>query len=188
MEIPNSLLVAIMFVMILSLGIVNILASLASEIDYHTKKENKGICISWIVLLLLVHFNIFWHTIDILSIEAWRFAGFLYIVTGPILIFFATDLMLPGSPQSESRDLKAHYFLVSRRFFFILALLQLWMIGVDLAFGGEFTGSSGFNAVMVALASTMAFSQSTILHVWGTAAAWAIFATSLVLRGLGVIV
>ena len=188
MEISKSILVAIMFVMILSIGIVNILASLASKIDYRASQENKGICISWIILLLMAHFNMFWHTIDILSIEAWRFVGFLYIITGPVLIFFATDLMLPGSSQSETRDQKGHYFLVSRRFFFILALLQLWMIGVDFVFGKGFTGSGGFNIAMLALAVTLASSQSTNLHVWGTVAAWAIFMISAVLRGLGVIV
>lgn len=187
MEISNSLLVAIMFVMILSLGIVNILAALASEISYRTNQENKGVCISWIILLLLAHFNVFWHTIDIVSIETWRFAGFLYIVAGPILIFFATDLMLPVSSQTESRDLKAHFFLVSRRFFLILALLQLWMIGVDILFGRGFTGSGGFNAAMLALAVALASSQSPKLHVWGTVAAWGFFVSSLFLRGMGFI-
>jgi hypothetical protein len=188
MEISNSMLVAIMFVMILSIGIVNILASLASKIDYRANQGHRGICISWIVLLLLMHFNMFWHTIDILSIEAWRFVGFLYLVTGPVLIFFATDLMLPGSPQSEAHDLNEHYFLVSRRFFFILALLQLWMIGVDIVFGKGLTGSGGFNLAMFALTVTLASSQSTNLHVWGTVAVWGFFMISLTLRGLGVIV
>ena len=92
MEISNSLLVAMMFVMILSIGIVNILASLASTIDYRTNQGHKGICISWIILLLLAHFNLFWHTIEIMSIGTWGFVGFLYIVTGPILIFLQATL------------------------------------------------------------------------------------------------
>lgn len=187
MEISNSMLVAIMFVMILSIGIVNILASLASKIDYRANQKNKGICLSWIVLLLLAHFNMFWHTVDILSIEAWRFFGFLYIIAGPVLIFFATDLMLPESSHPEASDLKGHYFLVNRRFFFILVLLQLWMIGVDLVFGRGFTGAGGFNLATLAIALILIALQSAKIHVWGAVAAWTVFMTSLVLREAGVI-
>jgi hypothetical protein len=187
-EFSNSLLVAIMFVMILSIGIVNILASLASKIDYRSKQTNPGICMSWIILLLLAHFNMFWHTIAIMSIEEWVFAGFLCIVTGPILIFFATDLMLPEPSHPESSDLRAHYFTVSRRFFCMIAVLLLWSIGVDLVLGRGFTGAGGFNVVMFALAVILAFSQLPRLHVLGTGLAWALFITSLALRGLGVIV
>ena len=188
MEVSNSLLVAIMFVMILSIGIANILASLASKIDFSSKQTNPGIWVSWLILLLLAHFNMFWHTIAIISIEEWAFAGFLYIVTGPILIFFATDLMLPEPSHPESSDLRAHYFTVSRRFFYIIAVLQLWMIGVDVVLGRGFTGAGGFNVVMFALAVTLALSQLPKLHVLGTGLAWVLFLTSLALRGLGVIV
>ncbi len=188
MEIPHSLLVAIMFVMILSIGIANILDSLASKIDYRSKQTNRGICISWIILLLSAHFNMFWHTIAIISIEKWAFAGFLYIVTGPILLFFATDLMLPEPSHPESSDLRAHYFTVSRPFFWILAVLQLWLIGVDLVLGRGFTGAGGFNVVMFALAVTFALSQLPKFHILGTGVAWVLFISSLVLRGLGVIV
>jgi hypothetical protein len=177
-----------MFVTILSIGIANILATLASNIDYHTNQENKGICISWIILLLLAHFNMFWHTIAIMSIETWRFAGFLYTVTGPILILFASDLMLPGRSQGEFHDLKAHYFLVSRRFFFIIALLKIWDIGVDVVLGRGFTGAGGLSLVMLGLAVTMATSQAAKLHFAGTIAAWILFVTGLALRGWGVIV
>ena len=59
---------------------------------------------------------------------------------------------------------------------------------MDIIFGEGFTGSGGFNIAMLALAVTLASSQSTRLHVWGTVVAWAIFLTSVALRGLGVIV
>jgi len=55
----NTLLVALMFVTILSMGIGNILSSLADIFNHATSSRRHPVHISWIVLLLIVHFNLF---------------------------------------------------------------------------------------------------------------------------------
>ena len=69
-----------------------------------------------------------------------------------------------------------------------MALLQLWMIGVDIVLGRGFTGAGGFNVAMFVLSVSMASSQSYKLHLSGTIAAWILFVGALVFRSLGVIV
>ena len=187
MEISNTLLAAIMFVMILSVGILNILSWLAGIVNHTSENKIGWILVNWLVLLLIAHFNMFWHTLDIMTIEDLKFAGFLYIVTGPILIFFATSIMLPGASQAEYNGMRRHYFGVSRRFFAILALLQLWDIGVDLVLGRGFSGAAILSVAMLALALAMMSSQNARLHILGTIVVWLLFLTFLLLRGLGVV-
>lgn len=105
MEISNTLLAAIMFVMILSVGIVSILSWLAGFTNLRSEKKIGWMLINWLILLLLAHLKMFWHTLDIMSVQELKFVGFLYIVTGPVLIFFGTSIMLPEASRAESSDL-----------------------------------------------------------------------------------
>ena len=38
----------------------------------------------------MLHLDLFWNTLEILSVEEWSFAEFLYIVLGPVLLLLAT--------------------------------------------------------------------------------------------------
>jgi hypothetical protein len=176
-----------MLVMILSVGIVNILSWLAGIINLRSDKKIGWMVIIWLILLLLAHLKMFWHTLDILSIEALKFSGFLYIITGPILILFATNIMLPEASHDEPPDPKSHYIRVCRWFFFIFSLLQLWNSGVDIFLGKGFTGAGGFNAALFVVSGVLASSQNTKLHVAGTGVACLLFFITLLLRGLGAV-
>ena len=187
MDISHTLLAAIMFVMILSLGIVNILSWLAGIVSHRAENKIGWILINWLILLLIAHFNMFWHTLEIISIEDLKFGGFLYIIMGPILIFFATSVILPDESQAESNGMRGHYFRVCRRFFVIVALLQLWDIGVDFLIGRGVSGGSIFSIIILVLALVLTSSQNAKLHILGTVVAWLLFLTTLLLRGLGVI-
>ena len=185
MEITNALLVAMMFVVLLTIGIGNIIMALAVLVDRRTPVKPDAMHTSWVVLLLLVYFNLFWHVLDILTVADWNFLEFLYIVAGPMLLFFATHVLLPDASSSVANDLRAHYFGISRQFFFFLALLELWTMGVDLMLRKGLTAASSFNAAAFALAILLAYSQQPKVHSLGTGAAWILFVAGMVLQGLG---
>ena len=185
MEISNSLLVAIMFVLILSLGIANIVAALASLVGRTPTIKVDPLHVNWTLILLLIYLNLFWHTTDLLVIEQWAFAGFLYIVAGAILIFFATSVLVPEASLGDT-DLRAHYFQVSRRFFSLLALLQVWIIGADLILTGEMTTAGIGNAVALGLIVVLASTQQLRVHVAGTAVTWVLYVAAMSLRSAGV--
>lgn len=145
MEISNSLLVSLMFVTILTLGIANILMSLASIVSKQAGVSYYWIHSSWKVLLFLIYLSIFWHTANIVSIKDWDFTGFLFILCGPILIFFVTKVLLSDPKSSGDSDPVASYFNLAGRFFGIMALLQLWTIITDYFLSGGLTRKDGLN-------------------------------------------
>ena len=185
MEVSSSLLVAFMFIIILSMGIGHILGAVAVMVDRRVGQRIGALHLNWTLLLLLFYFHLFWHTIDLLSTEEWGFTGFLYIMAGAILIYFATCILLPE--PDDSLDMRAHYFEVSRQFFFLLALLQAWIIGVDFLLGTGFTSAGVVNLVVLLLALLLATSRKITVHVGGTAVAWVLFLGSMVVRSLGLI-
>lgn len=187
MEISSSLLVAVMFIIILSMGIGHILVAAAAMVDRRVARRIDALHASWTLLLLLIYFNLFWHTIDLLATEEWGFASFLYIMAGAVLIYFATCILLPEMPANDSLDLRAFYFEVGRQFFLLLALLQAWIIGVDMLLGTGFTSAGVVNLVALLLALLLASSRKPTIHTGGTVVAWVLFLGSTGLRGLGLI-
>jgi len=181
------MLVAVMFVIILSMGIGHILAAAASMVDRRRAGQIDPLHVSWMLLLLLWYFNLFWHTLDLLSTEKWSFATFLFIMTGAILLYFATYILIPEQSDVESRDMRAYYFEASSQFFLILAILQAWIMGVDWLLRSGFTSAGIVNLIVLLLALLLAISRAPAVHIGGTVAAWILFLGSMVLRGLGVI-
>jgi len=186
MELSSSFLVAMMFVVLVTMGIGNILMSLASMVDRRSPLTASRLHLSWIVLILLVYFRLFWHTLDFFSVEEWQFEGFLYVMLGPVLILFASQVLLPDPSHERGDDLDENYLNVSRPFFLFLAGSQLWVNGVDLLLGGGLTPAGAMNGLVAVLAIWLAFSRNRTVHVFVAAAVWLTVLSGLVLSGLGV--
>ena len=182
MEITNALLVAMMFIVLLTLSIGNILMSLAATVDKSSAVRANAMHTGWVLLLLLIHFKLFWHVLDILSVEEWKFLEFLYIEAGAILIFLATYVFLPDA-SINTTDVRGHYFDIRRQFFGFLGLLMIWAVGVDLLFGEGFTSTNGINLVGLVLFIVMASSSKIWVHRIGTGVAWLLFAAMLAASG-----
>ena len=185
MDISASLLVAIMFVVLLSIGIGNILMSLAAMVDRRSPVTASRMHISWIVLLLLVYFSLFWHTLDVLLFEEWKFGEFLYVMLGPVLILFASQVLLPDPSRTDAGDLNENYLQASRPFFLFLAASQLWVNGVDLILKDGLIPSGAVNGVAAIFALTLAFTRSRPVHLIVTTAMWSLFLVAWTLRSLG---
>ena len=183
MDVTHALLVALMFVGILSLGIAGLLSALPTLVDRRLDLALHWIPVSWLLLLLLAHFDLFWHTLDLLEVEDWDFAAFLYVIAGPVLLFTASSFMHPeglSGPDAYRR----HYFEVARTFFCLLAALALWELGVDPLLGDGWTLASTRSLLDLALFAVLAAVSSPRVHAGGTGLAWVLFVARLVGRAL----
>lgn len=185
MEITNGLLVAMMFIVIITIGIGNILMAIAGTVGQGWSRKEDGMHTSWVVLILLAHFNLFWHTLDLLDVETWSFIGFLYVVMGPILLFLATSILISGGDEASRGN--EHYYAVRRSFFTWLALLQLWFIGIDFVLRGELIGSTAINGAALVVVLGLRATAKESHHLLGTSVMWALYLTGVALRGTGTI-
>lgn len=185
MDVSNGLLVAILFVTLLGLGIAHVVMTMADLVRGDRDHRPDGLVVSWTVILLLVYLKLFWHTIDLLNVAEWQFSGFLYVILGPILLFFATSVLLPGASLPESITPRAHYLSVARRFFVLLALVQVWIIGVDQLLGSGFTTASSLNAAGAAILFILAFTRRIGAHYALTALLVLLFLSSFLVSAVG---
>lgn len=165
MDNPTTLLVAIMYVTIVATGLINLLITLSEIVGRRLLLD--PLHTGWIVLLLLVYLNFFWETTAILEVEGWDFLSFLSFVIGPIVLLFATQLVLVP-PEAAETDLASFFLEQTGRFFLLLCMVQAWTVGLDVLFGT--VGVETYLAVaIVGLFLFLIFSRNYRAHVAGLA-------------------
>jgi hypothetical protein len=172
MDNPTTLLVAIMYVMIISIGLSNLLMVI-SELAGGRKPLPDRIHLSWLLLLLFTYFGHFWQTTEILDIDNWKFLGFIGFLVGPIILLFATNLLII-MPDDSADDADKHYLLQSNRFFLLMALFTAWIVVLDVL-AGEIGLLVYISSALIALFITLAISNSRRLHVLGAVAGWLLY-------------
>ncbi len=152
MDNPTTLLVAIMYVTIVATGLVNILMALSDIVGGIRRAD--PVHTGWIVLVLVAYFSFFWETTAILDIEGWNFLSFISFIIGPVILLFATNLLLAPNEDEPVAMMDDHYFEQSGRFFLLLSLVQAWTVGLDVAFdnvGGATYATVGIGALFLVL-------------------------------------
>lgn len=182
MEVSTSLLVALMFVTILSMGIGNAVNTLSVIVEKGEKSGYSNLQIGWLGLLLISYFNMFWHINDLFSVDKWGFIGFLYMMTGPILIYFATSIMIATKNEDGSQKT-----LVRPRFFIVFILLQFWIITVDLMLEKSVIEHSLLNIIMMSIAFVLMRRQDETMQRYGLILSLGIVILAVILRSLGVL-
>ena len=180
MDNPATLLTAIMFVTILGMAIGNVLMACAEVTGGLRQPPPSRLHLSWMVLLLLAMLSLFWETTLILDVPDWEFLDFLYVIVGPMVLLFASSVIIaPAGPESASPE--DHYFGLSRRFFTMLAVQEAWLVGMDVRFDALGTPSL-ISLVLLALFVLLALSKNRGIHLAGNGIAWAGFITPLPLQ------
>lgn len=183
MEVTNSLLVVMMFIVLLGLGIGNVLMTLASIVNRRVEVKVSRLHVSWLVLLLLTYFNFFWESLVILDVNDWVFESFIYVMAGPIALLFATSVLTTYG--DDMTDLDANYTGVAPQFFLLMALVQAWSVGVDPVLGVGLSSATVVNIMFGAVCLLLMMSKSLQVHRIGTIVAWIVFLGAALARGTG---
>jgi hypothetical protein len=183
----NTMLVALMFVTILSMGIGNVLVTLADVFNHATRSRRNGVHVAWMVLLLLVHFNLFWETKELVDRKVWKFGEFLLVIAGPVLLFFATNVLLTEPSEEESADLEGFFAVLGRRFFLMFLAVQAWILVVAITLIGGLSSSDTFNITFGVLALVLMLKSAHRIQVAGVAVGWVLALLGMTLRGVGLI-
>ena len=176
----NTLLVAFMFITILTLGIAGVLGELAEVVRNVERRERDRLLVGWALLLLFAYFSLFWHTADIALLEEWDFGLFLFAETGPVLLLFATQIMLGA--LSAAHEGAQDSSVRQSRFFVIFALLQVWSIAAGFVLGTGFALDAAIDAIVLLTCLVLASSTSRPLHVAGLTVVWVAYVTGAVLE------
>ena len=182
MEVSTTLLVALMFVTLLSMGIGNTVNTLSVIVEKGKRSGYSQLQVGWMGLILLSYFNMFWHVLDLLSIDKWGFLGFLYMMAGPILIYFATMILIATKSEDETKKM-----LINPRFFAVLMLFQGWIISVDIMLGKSIVENSLLNVALLLIILVLMRNDDERIQRYGLIASLGVVVLAVVFRSSGMI-
>lgn len=177
----KAFLVALMFVTILTLGIASILTTLASAIVKGDGARSRAIQFGWVGIVLLSYLDLFWQSDFLLTIDEWRFFQFLLILSGPIVLLFATQVLL-ASISGEGEPAGTGEPPIGRRFIVLMLCLEVWFVSVSIAFVGPQLNNL-LDVVFTTVLLTMYVSRTAKTQAYATVAAATVYILSLALLG-----
>lgn len=167
MENGPALLVALMFVTILTMGIGNMLVFLSHKMQHPGWPRSHPMQAAWLLIVLLISFDMFWQALHILSVETWSFPGFLYVVCGASMLFFVTTNIptLDGEIAAEDQESIKR---TNRLFFVLLACFLIWLTLLIRHFDGVGAVELLARMVCIGMLFVMALMPSPGIYRTGT--------------------
>jgi hypothetical protein len=147
------------------LGIVRWLSALA---EYLRRSQSLSVKHYWVYALaagfqFMVHILLWWSLWGTREAGEFNFLSYLYLLTGPILLFLGTTLLVPDVGD-DGVDLRAHYFSVRRIYSTVLLLLWIWVIFLWPVLAGAFAPTAPILVVFTILAGALRVTANPIVH------------------------
>ena len=171
------------FVFIITLaGVVNglgIVRWLTGFTEYLQRRSSLQVPLYWVFTLaacfqFLLHILFWWSLWGMRGSATINFLSYLYLLSGPILLFVATALLIPNIDEDKF-DLRAHYFSIRSDYSTILVLLWLWAIFSTPLFQGNFAPTLPIFAAFLANAGLMRVTASAVVHGVSAIVNWILF-------------
>ena len=146
------------FVFIISLAAVvnglGIVRWLTGFTEYIKRRMTLKVHHYWVYSLtaafqFLLHVLFWWSLWSIRGTSTINFLSYLYLLTGPVLLFIGTAVLHPEF-DDDNVDLRRHYFAVRSAYATVLALAWVWAVFLSPVLRGSFAANATlFSAFLV---------------------------------------
>ena len=135
------------------LGIVRWLTSLSEFLRHRKALRIKPY---WVFILFagfqfLMHVLMWWSLWSVRGAGEINFLVYVYLLTGPILLFLGTSVLVPDFSQ-DTIDMRAHYFEARKTYSGVLTLLWIWAVFLSPVLRGAFAPTVPVFSAFVATA------------------------------------
>ena len=100
----------------------------------------------------LMHILLWWSLWGVRTAETFNFLSYLFLLTGPILLFLGSSLLMPDFASDAALNIREHYARVRRLYATVYAAFWLWVIFLWPVMKGVFAPTVPFLAVFMLLA------------------------------------
>jgi len=155
------------------MGIVRLLASFA---EYLRRQSSLAIVHYWVFNLwiafqFLLHVLMWWSLWNARVAEAFNFLHYMYLLSGPILAYLGSSLLLPEL-ENRALDMRKHFHKVRAPYFTILSVLWLWVIFLYPILAGRFAPTAPFLICFLAITLTLRFTANPKIHAAAVILVW----------------
>jgi len=158
------------------LGIVRWLTGLT---EYLRRRQSLQLSHYWVFTLsagfqFMLHILFWWTLYSLRGGATINFLTFLYLLTGPILLFVGTAILLPDFDGGDT-DLRSHYFSSRPAYTMVLVLLWLWAIFSSPIMRGFFAPTLPMLLAFLANAFLMRVAANSRIQGVSTVLNWLLF-------------
>jgi len=155
------------------LGIVRLLSSFAEYLRQQHKLEIVPYWVFnlWIFFQFMMHIVMWWSLWNARAMEIFTFLHYLYLLSGPVLLYLGTSLLIPDV-EDHAIDLGKHFYRVRAPYFTIAAFLWLWAIFLFPVLTGRFAPTVPVLASFLVIALTLRFTANPKIHAALVIVSW----------------
>ncbi len=167
------------------LGIVRWIAGFAEYLRQRNSLQIKHYWVFnlWAAAQFLLHILLWWSLWGVREAESFNFLTYLYVLTGPILLYLGTSLLVPNVDENFV-DLATHYFEIRRSYFTVFGLLWLWAIFVWPVLRGVFSPTTPILALYLTMAMILRFTANPRVHAILVVMTWSLLIAFVTLFGM----
>lgn len=155
------------------LGIVRWLTAFS---EYIRRKQSIDIQHYWIFNLLagyqfLLHVLLWWTLWNMRDAPNFNFLTYLYLLTGPVLLFLGTSLLTP-SIETDEVDVRSHFSGIRPTYSTVLILMWLWAIAATPVLRGFLAPTAPLLALFLASAVALRATANPKVHGIAVVSNW----------------
>ncbi|HEU5208007.1 MAG TPA: hypothetical protein VFU06_01245 [Longimicrobiales bacterium] len=127
---------SVLISIVLGLGLSHVMATAAQLVRYRSAVRFYLPALLMLVLLFLIHIQIWWAVFELRTVPEWSFIDFALLLALPTIAFMVSVLLSPDFDREEIVDLRARYYEHRRWFYGLFALLPLASLAQERAIRG----------------------------------------------------
>ncbi|HTE51898.1 MAG TPA: hypothetical protein VK698_13680 [Kofleriaceae bacterium] len=121
---------------ILGLGITQLLTGVGRMLQNRARVRLYWLTIGWVLILLLVHVQLWWSMFELRGQREWTFLGFFSVLILPIVLYLMSALALPDFGDTVADDLRDHYYANCRWSYALAFILVVLTYGREAVLAG----------------------------------------------------
>jgi hypothetical protein len=158
------------------MGIVRLLASFAEYLRRQSNLEivHYWVFNLWIAFQFLLHILLWWSLWNARAAEAFTFLHYLYLLSGPILLYLSASLLIPDL-DNLAMDMHKHFYSIRVLYFTVIVIFWLWVIFLFPVLAGRFAPTVPVVLSFLAISLTLRFTANPKIHAAAAISIWLLF-------------
>ena len=167
---------AVMFAVLLGMGVVQLVTAIGGLIKYREKVRPYWLHGAWFLLVLLLYFHVWWSFWEFRLATHWNYLTYLFLLVGPVTLITATDLLIPDLDGAVDVDSRSYYYTMHRGFFAAMSAAVIWGMSIYPVMFQQVDPILEWLLLFLAITVVLAITRNATVHAVLTVLAWILFA------------
>lgn len=166
--------ISVLVVVLNAIGLGTVMVGMAAFLRKPPKEGLKisGLLLAWLLLHVYLHVMLWWRFYGVEISESFNFFSYLFMLAGPMVLLFASTMLLPEEEEEGVIDMPAHFERIQTRFFAFETVFWVWALLFAPVISGIWGAAWPLWSAMIGISLMMVFVSSGYLRIVLTSGAW----------------